>query len=62
MYPSVRKPKSSNTLSQRKNFVKSVRKQYGNPDSHYFLITFNFFLITCLLFKKINFDKNAFKV
>ena len=25
---SVRKPKSSNILSQRKNFVKSVRKQY----------------------------------
>ena len=31
---SVRKPKSSNILSQRKNFMKSVRKQYGNPDSH----------------------------
>ena len=25
-------------LSQRNNFVKSVRKQYGNPDSHAFLI------------------------
>ena len=38
MYPrsSVRKPKSSNIFSQRKNFVKSVRKQYGNPDSHAF--------------------------
>ena len=30
------KPKSSNILSQRKNFVKSLRKQYGNPDSHAF--------------------------
>ena len=36
---SVRKPKSSNVLPQRNNFVKSVRKQYGNPDSHPF---FNF--------------------
>ena len=33
---SVRKPKSSNVLPQRKNFVKSVRKQYENPDSHAF--------------------------
>ena len=33
---SVRKPKSSNILFQRKNFVKSVRKQYGNPESHAF--------------------------
>ena len=24
----------SSILSQRKNFVKAVRKQYGNPDSH----------------------------
>ena len=32
----VRKPKSSNALSQRNNFVKLVRKQYGNPDSHPF--------------------------
>ena len=34
---SVRKPKSSNVLPQRNNFVTSVRKQYGNPDSHPFL-------------------------
>ena len=32
----MRKPKLSNILSQRKNCVKSVRKQYGNPDSHPF--------------------------
>ena len=25
---------------QRKNFVKFVRTQYGNPDSHAFLILF----------------------
>ena len=37
---SVRKPKSSNVLPQRKNFVKSVRKQYGNPDTHSFFKTF----------------------
>ena len=34
---SVRKPKSSKILSQKRNFVKSVRKQYGNSDSHAFL-------------------------
>ena len=34
---SVRKPKSSSILPQRKNFVKSVRKQYRNPDSDDFL-------------------------
>ena len=28
------KPKSSNVLPQRNDFVKSLRKQYGNPDSH----------------------------
>ena len=33
---SVRKPKLSNVIPQRKNFVKSARKQYGNPDSHVF--------------------------
>ena len=33
----MRKPKSSNILSQGKNFVRSMRKQYGNPDSHVFL-------------------------
>ena len=33
---SVRKPTSSNILSQRKNFVKSVRKEYGNSYSHAF--------------------------
>ena len=32
----MRKPKWSNVLRQRKNFVKSVRKQYRNPDSHPF--------------------------
>ena len=35
---SVRKLKSSNVLPQRKNFVELVRKQYGNPDSHDFLL------------------------
>ena len=36
--------KSCNILPQRKNFVKSVRKQYGNPDSHAFslIVTSNF--------------------
>ena len=36
----VRKPKSSNILLQRKNFVKSVRKRYGNSDSHAFTMLF----------------------
>ena len=40
MYPqsflSARKPKPSNVLPQRNNYVKSVRKQYGNPDSQLF--------------------------
>ena len=31
---SMRKPKSSNVLPQKKNFVKSVSKQYGNLDSN----------------------------
>ena len=31
---SVRKPKSSNVLSRKKNFVKSMRKQFRNPDSN----------------------------
>ena len=35
---SVRKPKSSNVLPQKKNFVKSVRKQYGNLGSHPFFV------------------------
>ena len=35
----MRKLKSSNILSQRKNFVKLARKQYGNPDSHVFCVT-----------------------
>ena len=35
---SVRKPKSSNVLPQGNNSMKSVRKQYGNPDSHSILI------------------------
>ena len=40
MYPRtsfVRKPKSSDILPQRKNFVKSVRTQYGNPDLYAFV-------------------------
>ena len=37
---SVRKPKSSNIIFQRRNFVKLVRKQYGNPNSHVFLKIF----------------------
>ena len=37
---SVRNPKSSNVLPQKKNFVESVRKQYGNLDSHAFLLIF----------------------
>ena len=36
---SVRKPKLSNVLPQKKYFVKSVRKQYGNLDSHVFFST-----------------------
>ena len=32
----MRKPKSSIVLPQKKNFVNSVRKQYGNLDSHPF--------------------------
>ena len=47
---SVRKPKSSNILSQRKNFVKSVRKQYGNPDSHVF---FKWILIVIINFSRL---------
>ena len=49
---SVRQPKSSNVLPRRKNFVKTVRKQYGNPDSHpffpYFIcqfFRFNLFIL-----------------
>ena len=34
----ARKPKSSIILNQRKNFVKSVRKQYGNPGLHAFFL------------------------
>ena len=41
---SLRKPKSSNILSQRKNFVKSVRKQYANSDSHPFFLQLQRFL------------------
>ena len=32
---SVSKAKSSNVLPQRTNFMKLLRKQYGNPDSHH---------------------------
>ena len=39
---SLRKPKSSNILPHRKNFVKSVMKQYGNSDSHPFSLRNNF--------------------
>ena len=42
---SVKKPKSSNVLSQRKDFVKPVRKQYGNADSHAFKYFLSFKLI-----------------
>ena len=35
---SARKPKSNDVLPQRNNFVKSVRKQYGNPGSHAFFL------------------------
>ena len=28
------KRKSNNVIPQRKNFVESARKQYGNPDLH----------------------------
>ena len=45
---SVRKSKSSNIIPQRRNFVKSVKKQYGNPDSHVFF--FFFVLMIRLLF------------
>ena len=31
---SVKTPESSIVLSQRNNFVKSVRRQYGNLDLH----------------------------
>ena len=37
----MRKPKISNVLPSRKNFVKSVRKQYENPDSHPFFFVKN---------------------
>ena len=49
---SVRKPKSSNVLPWRNNFVNSVRKQYGNPDSHPFFlpllaqIQFSYYLVS----------------
>ena len=32
----MRKPKLRNIFHLRKNFEKSVRKQYGSPDSHAF--------------------------
>ena len=34
--PPLRKPKLSDALSRRHNFMKSIKKQYGNPDSHAF--------------------------
>ena len=42
----MRKPKSRKIFSQRKNFVKSARKQYGNPDSH----AFSFYSLKTLTF------------
>ena len=32
-------------FKQRKNFVKSVRKQYGNPDSHTFWIYYHLLIL-----------------
>ena len=52
---SVRKPKSSNVLRQSNNFVKSVGKQYGNPDSYplkFFFIYYCFSLIQWSLVKE----------
>ena len=53
----MRKPKLRNILPQRKNYVKSVRKQYGNPDSH---ASFNLFvgnqcasLLVCEIFEQL---------
>ena len=45
--------KSSKIFSQRKNFVNSVRKQYGNSDSHAFSLDFEmhhskYFIITLI--------------
>ena len=40
---SVRKPKSSNILPQKKNFVKSMMKQYSNPDLHAFFYLLNYY-------------------
>ena len=49
---SVRKPKPHNILSRRKNFVKSVKNQYGNPDSHAF---FEFLPVLPVLPENIDF-------
>ena len=47
---SVQKPKSSNVLSQKNNFVKSVRKQYENLDSHPFFLTKRIKILTISFF------------
>ena len=64
---SMRKPKSSNVLPWRKNFGKSVRKQYGNPDSHPFLyywshtyIKFHTFYMHKISYTFISIFKNVF--
>ena len=44
--PFVSKPKSSNILSQRKKFVKLVRKQYANSDLHAFFTFVKTFVLT----------------
>ena len=52
--PFVSKPKSSNILSQRKKFVKLVRKQYANSDLHAFFTFVKTFVLTKK--EKINFE------
>ena len=48
MYPwSFLCEQAKNKQSQRKNFVKSVRKQYGNPDSH------AFYFVLIVILKKL---------
>ena len=55
---SVRKPKSSNVLPRRKNFVKSVRKQYGNPDSHpFFLLAYRTYISLSEFIDELTFDQ-----
>ena len=58
----VRKPKSSNIPSRKKNFVKSVRKQYGNPDSHVFFVlsSRSFRILTYIFRTRSNVSFNFF--